>query len=74
MSEKEKINQIKFMIETFGCRDKKFEEGFVGGLFYALTLLEHGKEHADNKIDWKKIGREDENYVSVSTEERCSSC
>lgn len=73
MSEKEKINQLKYMIETFGCKDKTFEAGFIGGLFYAVTLLENGKEYADKKIDWNKVGREDDDYA-FQKEEKCSSC
>lgn len=73
MSEKEKINQLKSVIENFGCKDKRFEDGFISGLFYAVTLLENGKEYADKKIDWDAIGREDDRYV-VPQEERCSSC
>jgi len=74
MSEKEKINQLKYMCETFGCRDKRVEEGFVQGLFYAVNLLEHGKEYADKKMDWDHIGREDDRYVSKEEEKGCSSC
>lgn len=73
MSEKEKINQLKYMIETFSCDDQRFEDGFVGGLFYAVTLLEHGKEYADNKIDWKAIGRKNDKIVSEE-KEGCGCC
>lgn len=70
--EKEKINQLKYMIETFGCKDKRFEDGFVSGLFYAITLLEQGKAYADKKIDWGKIGREDPEFHIE--DDKCPSC
>ena len=60
MEDKEFINQLKYMIETFSCKDERFERGFVGGLYYAITLKEHGKEYADKKIDWDAIGRVDQ--------------
>lgn len=74
MSEKEKINQLKYMLETFSFENKDFEDGFVGGLFYAVTLLEHGKEYADSKIDWKSIKRRDNKYNADIQEETCSCC
>ena len=50
MSEKEKINQLKVMIETYEHSNGDFEAGVVRGLFYAVNLLEHGKEYADKKV------------------------
>ena len=62
------INTLKSVIEDFSCKDKKYESGFIGGLFYAKTLLEHGKEYADSKINWDAIGKDDYDY------NRSSSC
>ena len=70
MSEKEQINQLKYMVETFGCKNKEFENGFIQGIFYAVTLLEHGKEYADKKIDWDYIGREDSEHAAP----KCDCC
>lgn len=71
MNDKEVINQIKYMIETFGCRDKGFEKGFVGGLYYAVLLIEKGKQYADKKIDWDEIGREDDDHAFMEKECGC---
>ena len=62
--DKEFINQLKYVIDNFSCKDKRFEDGFVGGLFYVLTWIQYGKSYADHKIDWNKIGREEDNDVS----------
>ena len=56
--DKEFINQLKYVINNFSCKDKKFESGFVGGLFYVLNWIEYGKTYADHKIDWDSIGME----------------
>jgi hypothetical protein len=66
------INTLKSVIEEFSCKDKRYEDGFVGGLFYSILFLEHGKEYADSKIDWNKIGRDsDYNY---NRSESCDDC
>lgn len=52
------VNQLKYMIDNFSCEDKRFEDGFIGGLFYVLTWIQYGKSYADHKINWDKIGRE----------------
>ncbi len=54
MSEKEKINQLKNLIDEYENHDKIFEAGVLRGLFYAVTLLESGKAFADKKVDMKK--------------------
>jgi hypothetical protein len=57
--DKEFINQLKYVIDNFSCQDKRFEDGFVGGLFYVLTWIQYGKSYADHKIDMliiKSIG------------------
>lgn len=53
MSEKEKINQLKAKIEDFSHSNKDFEKGVITGLFYAVTLLENGREYADQKVKMK---------------------
>lgn len=58
MSEKEKINQIKAKIEEFTSKNKDYESGVIAGLFYAVTLLENGREYADKKVRLKEPKRE----------------
>lgn len=66
--DKEFLNQLKFEISNFNCKDKKFESGFIGGLYYVLLWIEYGKTYADHKIDWDKIGREGDNDGKDSVE------
>lgn len=60
MSEKEKINQIKAKIEEFTSKNKDYETGVIGGLFYAVTLLENGREYAEKKVRLKPPKKEGE--------------
>lgn len=60
MSEKEKINQLKSAIEEFSHKDKTFQDGVVMGMFYALTLFEHGKEYADNHVKFNRYKEKEE--------------
>lgn len=46
----EAINQLKNMIETYENLNTAKEEGVVIGLYYAVNLLENGKEYADQRI------------------------
>ena len=46
----EAINQLKSKLEDFDHSNRVFETGFVKGLFYSITLLQHGKEYADQKL------------------------
>ena len=50
MKDWETINQLKDMIETYEDSNTDKEEGVVIGLYYAVNLLEHGKEYADQRI------------------------
>lgn len=45
--------QLKTKIECFSHEDKNYEDGVVRGLFYAIMLLEHGKQYADRKVDFR---------------------
>lgn len=50
----EAINQLKNVIDEYENNDKVFEAGVLRGIFYSMTLLEHGKEYADKKVNMKK--------------------
>ena len=54
MKDFETINQLKAVIETYEYSDKVFESGVVLGLYYAVNILEHGKEYADKMIKMPK--------------------
>ena len=51
----EAINQLKSKLEDFEHSNRIAETWFVKGLFYAITLLEHGKQEADAKLSNDKI-------------------
>lgn len=46
----EAICQLKAKLEDFEHSNRVAETWFVKGLFYAITLLESGKEYADQKL------------------------
>ena len=45
------IDRIKYEIENYANPNKDFEDGYVRGLMYALTAVQHGVAYADQKID-----------------------
>lgn len=49
------INQLKYKLEDFEYSNKIYETCFVKGLFYAITLLEHGKAEAESKLSSDSI-------------------
>ena len=49
------INQLKSKLEEFEHTNRVYETGFVKGLFYAITLLEHGPQEAEAKLSSDKI-------------------
>lgn len=51
----EAINQLKSKLEDFEHSNRIAETWFVKGLFYAITLLEHGKQEADSKLSNDKF-------------------
>lgn len=51
----EAINQLKSKLEDFEHSNRVAEIWFVKGLFYAITLLENGKEYADQKMSSNSI-------------------
>ncbi len=51
----EAINQLKYKLEDFEHTNKVYETGFIKGLFYAITLLEDGREEAEAKLSSDKI-------------------
>lgn len=51
----EAINQLKSKLEDFEHSNRVAETWFVKGLFYAITLLEHGKQEADSKLSNDKF-------------------
>ena len=71
LEKKEAINKIKSVIEEFSCKDKRYESGFIGGLYYTVLLLENGKEYADSKINWDEIGRDVEYDYNRSSNNDC---
>lgn len=51
----EAINQLKSKLEDFEHSNRVAETWFVKGLFYAITLLEHGRYEADAKLSNDKF-------------------
>ena len=51
----EAINQLKNYIEEYSNSNKDFEAGVLRGIFYSVTLLEHGKAYADKKVDMRNL-------------------
>ena len=51
MEKIEIIARLKSKIEMYENVNKDKEEGVVLGLYYALTLIEHGPEYAEEKIN-----------------------
>jgi len=51
----EAINQLKNYIEEYSNSNKDFENGVLRGIFYSVTLLEHGKAYADKKVDMRNL-------------------
>jgi hypothetical protein len=49
----EYINQLKNVIDEYSNPNKDFEAGILRGIFYAVTVAEHGKDYADKKVDMK---------------------
>ena len=49
------INQLKSKLEEFEHTNRVYETGFVKGLFYSITLLEHGPQEAEAKLSSDKI-------------------
>lgn len=49
------INQLKSKLEEFEHTNRVYETGFVKGLFYSITLLEHGLQEAEAKLNSDKI-------------------
>jgi len=49
----EYINQLKNVIDEYSNPNKYFEAGILRGIFYAVTMFEHGKDYADKKVDMK---------------------
>lgn len=47
---REEVNQLKSKLEEFEHTNKLYETWFVKGLFYAITLIEHGKTYAEGKL------------------------
>ena len=50
MEDKEYVNQLKYLIETYSDPNKDYETGFVQGLFYAYNYKLHGKDYADQRL------------------------
>lgn len=60
MEKIEIVARLKAKIEAYENVNRDKEEGVVLGLFYALNLIEHGPEYAEEKIDMPKVCHYDE--------------
>lgn len=47
----EAIEALKEIIQDYEHPDSAYESGVVMGLTYAVTVLENGKDYANQKVD-----------------------
>ena len=74
MEDKEFINQLKYLIETYTDKDPAYETGFVQGIFYAYNYKLHGKAYADERLRAHSDGRKLSEDCGCGCEGRDGGC